>query len=398
MNDDARRETVVQFGAGAIGRGFVGQSWTQAGYEVVFVDLDDTLIRALNERRAYPLRLLPPSGPSTDLRIAPVRALDGRDADAVADALARCAFACTAAGVNAFRGLAPTLAMGISRRAVTKAAHTPLNIICCENQVGAGALLRAAVSESLPADSPTQSYFANAVAFVDASVGRMVPPPTPELRLEDPLLVAAEPYAELPIDSAAWIGPVPAVPGLLPKTPFAAYVARKLFIHNGGHAALAYHGYRAGHTFIWEAADDKAVVGKLTGFWSEASAALIPAYGVQPDDLQNHQSDLLQRFRNCALADTVVRVARDPLRKLRHDDRLVGAALLCAQFAPSLLPVHICRAIAAALQFDAPGDPTAGQVQQTLRQEGVSGALQTLCGLSPTSPLIPLIESAMLDY
>jgi mannitol-1-phosphate 5-dehydrogenase len=236
--------TVVQFGAGAIGRGFLGQLWTEGGYAVVFVDVDPALVDMLNARGSYPLRLVDNDG-RRDLTIRPVSAVQGGDRAAVVERLAGCAFACTAVGVPVFEQLAPTLAAAVAERAAR--GRPPLNLLCCENQNRAGALLRAAVERALPPeDGAARRYFRDAVAFVDASVGRMVPPPTPELRTEDPLLVAAEPYCALPIDGDAWRGPVPAaIPGLLPTRNFAGYVARKLYTHNGGHALLAYQGIGA---------------------------------------------------------------------------------------------------------------------------------------------------------
>jgi len=385
--------TVVQFGAGNIGRGFMGQLWTEGGYEVVFVDVDEQLVQALNARRGYPIRFVESDGHEERV-LGPVRAVNGRDVPAVADALARCAFACTAVGVNVFAHLAPTLAAGVAARAARNPS-VPLNVLCCENQAGAGALLRAAVASALPPEEPVHSYFAGRVAFVDASVGRMVPAQTSALRAEDPLLVAAEPYHDLPIDGSAWLGPLPAIPGLHPKNNFAGYVARKLFTHNGGHALLAYLGYLRGHATIWQAAEDAALIRALRGAWDETGAALVAAWGFDPAEQRRHEDDLLRRFRNRALGDTIERVARDPLRKLRPDDRLVGGALLCLE--RGITPVHVCRGIAAALRYDAPDDPTAGRVRGEVAGGGVRGALQTLCGLAEDSPLAALVASAYED-
>jgi mannitol-1-phosphate 5-dehydrogenase len=213
----------------------------------------------------------------------------------------------------------------------------------------------------------------------------MVPPPTPELLVEDPLLILAEPYAQLPIDGHAWIGPVPPIPGLQPKTNFAGYVARKLFTHNGGHALLAYQGYRSGYEFIWQAAENDTLAAELRGFWNETGEALIRAYGFSEDEQRGHEADLLQRFKNRALGDTIIRVGRDVARKVRSDDRLVGAALLCA--AQNVEPVLVCRAVAAAYAFDVADDPTAPQIQQAVRSGGIRAAIQQFSGIDPETPL-----------
>jgi mannitol-1-phosphate 5-dehydrogenase len=389
------RPTVVQFGAGAIGRGFVGQLWHDSGFHVGFVDVDPGLVSLLNRRNAYELRLT--DGETTwQRRIDGVHAAEARDTGTVVDWLTACDLACTAVGVNAFRSLAPTLALGIARRSREYAEESwedhPFNVICCENQAKAGALMRSAVAEHITAEPRARAYFEGWTGFVDASVGRMVPPPTPELLAEDPLLILAEPYDRLPIDAAAWRGKWPTLCGVAPTDNFTAYVARKLFTHNGGHALLAYEGYLEGRTCLSECAEDSGLIRELAGYWEETGDALIAAYGLDAQEQRAHEADLLRRFRNKALGDTVARVARDPARKLRGDDRLVGAAILCLD--NGITPVHVARAIAAALRYDAPDDPTAGQVRAAVARSGVRGALTALSGVGADSPLADLVEEA----
>lgn len=319
---------VVQFGAGAIGRGFAGQLWSDAGYEVVFVDVQPALVDALNARRSYPLRLT--DGVSTRERaIGPVRALLVSDADGIADALSGCAFAATAVGAAHFPRLAPTFAAA--------ARTSPLNVILCENQDGSGAILAAALGDA-----------AARVGCVSAEVGRMVPVPTPELLAEDPLLILAEPYVPLVIDARAWIGPRPDLPGVSAVDDLGPAHARKLYTHNGGHALLAYLGAERGHAMVWQAAEDPELAAALRGFWDETGRAICARYGVSLESQRAFEDDLLHRFRNRALGDTVERVGRDPERKLRRDDRLVGAALLCHDH--GIDPAHALTAIAAALR------------------------------------------------
>lgn len=381
---------VVQFGAGAIGRGFLGDLWTQGSREVLFLDVDPTLISLLNTKGAYPLRI---TGEGMSQRqVGPVRGALVTDTAAVSGGLAVCEFACTAVGVNAFSRLALTLADGIAHRVRQGTANlAPLNIICCENQKEAGALLRAAVAVHLPKDTDIRAYFDRRVAFVDASVGRMVPPPTDALLEEDALLILAESYADLPIDGNAWIGPVPPIPGLFPKTNFTGYVARKLFTHNGGHALLAYEGYRRGHEFIWQAAEDAELIAELRGYWDETGAALIRTYGFEASEQRAHETDLLKRFRNRALGDTIRRVGRDVARKVRPDDRLVGAALLCDTH--GIEPIFACRAIAAAYAYDASDDPTAPEIQKVIRSEGIHAALNRFSQIGKDSPLADRIAA-----
>src|SRR5205823_313236 len=148
------------------------------------------------------------------------------------------------------------------------------------------------------------------------------------------------------------------IPGLVPSRPFRAYVERKLYTHNLGHAVAAYLGHCRGCGFIHEALADAAVLAATRGAMAESSAGLVARRHFPLQEQQAHVEDLLLRFANAALRDPIARVGRDPLRKLRPDDRLVGAALLALK--AGVVPRDIARGIAAALRFDVPADPSAG--------------------------------------
>lgn len=382
---------IVQFGAGAIGRGFLGQLWCEAGHKIVFVDAKPGVVGEMQVAGSYPIYLVGPKKP----KMAWVHnfiAIGSADSGTAAWHIARCAFVSTAVGARALPALAPTLAAGIVARSMQRHADDrPLNILCCENEIGAAAVLREAVEELIPNTPEFCWYFQHRVAFVDAIVGRMVPPAMPSTTIMHVLAVDAEAYKELPIDARAWIGPVPEIPGLVPTADFDGQVARMAFTQNGGHAVLGYFGYRQGHEYVWQAAEDPAVASHLKRFWRETGAALARAYGFAPNGQRQFEGDLLRRFKNRPLADTVGRVARDVVRKLRWDDRLVGAATLC--LANGVEPVEVCRTIAAAYAYDAPDDPSAPHVQSVIASQGLRAALERFSSLYEDSPLVPRIEA-----
>jgi len=357
--------TVVQFGAGNIGRGFTGQLFTEAGYEVVFVDVAAAVVAALNERRSYPLRLAGPDRFET-LTIRPVRAIDGRDVPAVARELARCAFACTAVGVPALPHVAPALAAGIRERAA------PLNVILCENQLHCSDLLRGYLQRSVP------EVLLRDVGLVESVVSRMAPVVPQAEREEDPLLAVAEDYATLPVDRKGFVSAPPPLATLLPVDDFAAYVERKLFVHNMGHAVAAYLGYQEGCEYVHQAMATAAVAAAVERAMAEAGQALQRGRGFGAEETRRHRDDLLRRFANPALNDTVARVGRDPVRKLRPEDRLVGAGLLCLDW--DVEPTQIARGVAAALRFDPEDDPGAQAVQASIREKGLGQAFLELTG------------------
>ncbi|MDI7278191.1 MAG: mannitol-1-phosphate 5-dehydrogenase, partial [Anaerolineae bacterium] len=268
-------------------------------------------------------------------------------------------------------------------RRLARAGAPPLNVIICENLKDAASHFRELVRAELPAD--LRAALAGRVGFVDAVIGRMVPLLTPEQRAADPALIVAEPYKVLPVDKAGFVGEVPAIVGLEACGHFPAYVARKLYIHNGGHAVLAYLGYLRGHTYGYEALDDAVVLRLLLAAWEEARAGVARAFGVSPGWLEEHAGELRRRFANRALGDTIVRLARDPVRKLGPEDRLVGAARLAER--AGVEPAALAWAIAAGYRFDSAEDPIAAQLQQRIASLGLAGVLAAVSQIGAEEPL-----------
>lgn len=380
--------TAIIFGAGNVGRGFLGQLFSESGYEVVFVDVDEPLVRGLAQRGRYTIRLVDNDW-LEEVTVAPVRALLAGDAGAVAQAVASAGIAATAVGVRALPFVAPLVAAGIAQRAAAGVA-APLNIIICENLKDAAATFRSMVEQHLPAG--LHPYLHSHIGFVDTVIGRMVPPPTPELRAEDPTLIAVEPYKELPVDRTGLIGPAPQVVGLEVCDNFPAYTARKLYIHNCGHAVLAYLGHLAGHEFGYQALADPAIRPWFDAALADSRAGIVAAHGVDPAWLDAHIADLTRRFTNRALGDTILRLGRDPLRKLGPTDRLVGAARLAER--AGVTPDALSRAIAAAYRFDDPRDPLAVALQERLAAEGFDAVLAAVSGIQPDEPLAGLIRAS----
>jgi len=296
--------SVVQFGAGAIGRGFLAPLWCAAGYDVVFVELDRALVDMLNRAPTYALRLVDNDHDETQT-IGPVCALHPDDTDAVQAALATCAFAATAVGVENVSAIHPPgpLPSPFSSFVGGKEGGEKA-VLVCENGNDPAQYLRALVPASVP--------------LYNGIIGRAVPPPTLTS-------VVAEPYGDLRVSPAFPF----TIPGVFSIDHYPAEVTRKLFLHNGGHFYLACLGLAKGYPLLWQAAEDPALVALLEAFWSEVRAALTVAYGLT--DLDRYTAELLRRFRNRPLSDPCARIARDPERKLAPGERLLGPRALCEQ-------------------------------------------------------------------
>jgi mannitol-1-phosphate 5-dehydrogenase len=385
------------FGAGNVGRGFIGQLFSESGYEVVFVDVDQPLLDALNRRGSYTIRLVD-NDRVEEATVGPVRALHASQVDAVAAVLAEATIGATAVGVRALPYVAPVVAAGIARRAAG-GVDTPLNLIICENLKDAAVALRSMVLSHLPAE--LHSYCAAHIGFVDTVIGRMAPPLTPELRSRDPSLIIVEPYKELPVDRQGFLGPPSSAGGATATASrpivgmelcdnFPAYTARKLYIHNCGHAVLAYLGHLAGYEYGYEALADPAIRQQFDQALAESKAGIVAAHQVDAAWLDTHLADLTRRFANRALGDTILRLGRDPVRKLGPTDRLVGAARLAEQ--AGVVPHALSRAIAAGYRFDDPRDALATALQDRIAAEGLDAVLAAVSGIQPPEPLTALVR------
>ena len=387
MNQEAegRRLRAVVFGAGSVGRGFLGQLFSESGYEVVFIDVDEVLVSALSERGCYTLKLSSVVGVVEHV-IGPVRAVNGRDTAAVADEVAGASVVATAVGVRALGAIAQPIAEGLAMR-WGRGDTGPVNIILCENLHNAPEILGDHIRTALP--DADRGALASRVGLVPAVIARMVPVPTPEQRAADPASIVAEPYKVLPVDRDAFAGPIPSIVGMQAVSPFAAYTARKLFIHNASHAILGYLGAFRGHRYGYEALEDPWVRSRLDQGLTESARALVATYGFEPVSFQEHIDYLLVRFANRELADPTSRLARDPLRKLAANDRLVGAARLAERC--DVQTEGLAWGIAGALAYASPEDEHAVALQQRIGDDGVESTMWDVCRIRSDEDLGGLV-------
>lgn len=368
----------VMYGGGNIGRGFVGALLSQSGYEVTFIDVAEPVIRALQEKHAYPIRYVSSEG-HEDVWIQNVTAINGNDTEAAACAIAGCDIMATAVGARILKFIVPNIVAGLRKRWAMGGG--PLNIIICENLMDANKVLEGMLKAQLTEEECTR--FDETVGLVEASIGRMVPVQTEEMKDGEPLRICVERYGFLPVDKAAFKGEVPAIEKLVPAAPFDFFIKRKLYVHNMGHAICAYLGGFNGRKYIWQAINDSDILYIVQNAMLDSAAALSKKYQVPLDSILPHIADLLGRFRNQALGDTCRRVGADPVRKLGADDRLIGSALLCME--QGITPVYAALGAAGAVYryLDE------AQLEQT--PERAAKALEEISGLEPAHPLAQMI-------
>lgn len=298
----------VVYGGGNIGRGFLAQLLYESGYETVFVDVNKAMVEKLNGDKCYPVKIVS-NEKQEEVIIKNVRAVYPENAP---DEIATADIIFTSAGVNVLPYIAPVLKEGLDKR------ESGVDIIICENLMNADSYLKKLVNTTN-----------EKVGFVEASVGRMVPVMTDDMREGNINKVWVEPFMTLPVDEEAFKNPIPEIKNVVPSKPFAYHIQSKLYLHNMGHAIAAYMGMNKGLEYIWQAMEDEEIASTVKEAMYASATALSLEHGKNKEDVIAYADDLMFRFKNKFLGDTTSRVGRDARRKLAADDRLLGALTLC---------------------------------------------------------------------
>jgi len=376
----------IMYGAGNIGRGFIGQQFSEAGYEVIFVDIDLTIVNQMNEAHGYPLKIVSEKS-MQDVWVDNVSAINGRDNEEVANSIIDADIMATAVGVNVLPRIIVPIAEGLRRRWNNK-NYEPLNILLCENLMDADKYMKKLLVECF--DKSEQNMFEKYVGLVQTSIGRMVPVMTKERQEGNILSIWVEPYCKLPVDKKAFKGDLPRMKNLVPYSPFEFYIEKKLFIHNMGHALTAYLGQLSKYEFICDAIKDPYIKFIVLKAMQESAIALSKKYTCDMYELLKHVDDLIYRFANPHLGDTIYRVGKDPLRKLAPKDRLFGAANCCLD--EGIEASYIGLGITAALFFDDPEDEMFIEMKKHLDKEGIRNTLWEYFNIEKNSMLASDIE------
>ncbi|MFJ7728653.1 mannitol-1-phosphate 5-dehydrogenase [Neobacillus sp. NPDC097160] len=367
----------VHFGAGNIGRGFIGNLLYHSGYETCFVDVNSEIVNLLNEKNEY--RVVLAESSQEEVTIKNVRAINSAvNPEQVMAAIAEADLVTTAIGPNILPLIAGLIADGLRKR--VEQSDKPLNIIACENMIGGSSLLKEKIFEKLTADEKAQ--FEGRFGFPDSAVDRIVPNQVNE----DKLMVKVEPFYEWVVEEPKIVGEKPSVKGITYVQELVPFIERKLFTVNTGHALAAYFGYYFGMETINRAMENEQIRGLVEGAIKESGAFLVGKYDFNEEEHNKYIEKIIGRFSNSYIVDEVTRVGRSPIRKLGPKDRLVSPARQY-QAVIGKDPEYLLKGIAAALMYDYQGDEEAVQVQTTINEKGLEEAIKKFTQLDATSSL-----------
>ncbi|MDX8046843.1 mannitol-1-phosphate 5-dehydrogenase [Gracilibacillus sp. S3-1-1] len=363
----------VHFGAGNIGRGFIGALFSESGYHVTFVDIAEQIINQLNEQKSYQVKLATDQQETTTINhVAGLNNMTQENE--VIEAITNATYLTTAIGPNILPRIAPLMARGIAERVYQ--TDEKLYVIACENQIGATDILEQHILDNL--DEDTKERLAGRVYFFNSAVDRIVPIQEDNESLD----VLVEPYYEWVVETEE---DIPVIEGMTIVSELAPFIERKLFTVNTGHAVIAYLGYLNGKSTIDQTLADEAIAQQVEATLKETGDYLVKQYGLNEEDHFNYIKKIINRFKNAYLNDGVTRVGRAPMRKLGPEDRLVRPATEAQKAGLSF--TNLAKAIAAALLFDHQEDAEAVKIQAMIKENGIAKVLQEVSNLPEDSEI-----------
>lgn len=375
----------IQFGAGNIGRGFIGAVLSEGGYHVVFADVNKEILDRINGDGAYTVHITDVE--RRDVRITNISGVDS-GSEALVGEIVRAELITTAVGLRILPFIAPAIAKGIVARHAA-GVETPLNIVACENGIRATSQLREEVFKHLPAEET--AWCGAHVGFADCSVDRIVPP----VRCENPIDVAVESFYEWNVEQKSFVGGAPRIPGMNLADNLLAYIERKLFTLNTGHAITAYLGRMKGLKTIEESIADPVISAIVGEAMRQSGQALIRKFGFDREAHFKYIDKIIGRFKNPYLKDDVTRVGREPLRKLSSTDRLVKPLTTAREYG---LPYDmLLLGIGAALHYNNLEDPQSAKMQELIAAKGLRRAVSEIASIPAADPLIDEIASATVE-
>ena len=370
----------IQFGAGNIGRGFIGALLSKSGYHVVFADVNEEIISKINEDKCYTIHIM-----DVECKDEKIENISGviSTSDEILEEIRTSDIITTAVGPVVLPRIASTIANGIKLRKIT-GVTSYLNIIACENAIKASSQLEEEVKKYL--NEEEIAYLNEYVGFPNCSVDRIVPP----VKSENILDVVVENFYEWNVEEKAFKGEIPKIYGMNLADNLMAYIERKLFTLNTGHAITAYFGYLKGYNTVDESIKDEVIHDLVKKAMIESGQGLIAKYNFDKEEHFKYIDKIIGRFKNPYLKDDVARVGREPLRKLNENDRLIKPLMTAKSF--NLDIDNLLLGVGAALNYNNEEDSQSVELQSLISEKGVKESLAHVANLAQEQEVLSKVE------
>ncbi len=369
-------KTAVHFGAGTIGRGFIGDLLHDSGFEITFVDVDEAMMKEMTKQGSYTLFRI--NNHANRKVIDHVRGLCSlTQEDEVIDAIVGADFVTTAVWVNNLPKVAPVIAKGLAKR--LQAGKEKVNVMACENAIRATDILK---KEILSTGILTEQQADSIACFPNTAVDRMVF--AVEVDGIKGVEVGPDDEYELPIEQNRLVDPTSEpIKGAEYTDNLDKYLERKLYVVNCCHALGGFYGFLKGYDYVLQAFNDEEILKDVNAGIRESAEMLTKKYDFTMKDFDGYLEFVVRRYQTPGVKDPVGRVCRNPIRKLANNERLIGPAGLCEEYGVD--NKYLCKGAAAAFLFENSEDVEAVEIQNYIKENSIEKAVPHYTGLDPES-------------
>lgn len=355
----------LHFGAGNIGRGFIGYLLNKTGYDVCFVDVNEEIIKSINETNSYLIELLDDA--QTRETVAPVSALNSiNDREKVIEKITKTDLITTSVGVENLSKIAGLLAEGLLKRIDKNKKE--IDVIANENAINASSTLKEEIEKHLTAKEIDKLN--DFVGFPNSAIDRLAL----SKQTEEEEIALVEPFYEWVINKSEIKNKdLPSIEDAIYVENLDPYIKRKLYLINMSHAATAYIGFLADEKTIQSSLKNLKIESFIRSVLDEVKEYIIEDSHFTAENIDSYIEKTLKRFKNENISDNVLRVGRAPIRKLGYDERLIKPLRKLNELD---LPLkNLTKVIAAAFSFDNPEDEEAVRLQEYVQNNGIEKAI-----------------------
>ena len=366
----------VHFGAGSIGRGFIGDLLHDSGYEIVFIDMDKEIVEQINKNNSYDLYVIEDNYKKKT--IENVKAVLLNDEESIINEITAADIITISVWVDNLSGVASLLLKGLKKRLETN--NVRINILACENAIHNSAILK---KEILKLDKNfTESMLDKIAAFPDTAVDRMV---LASVRDGEKVIDIGSEH-ELVIEKNKLTDPESyPIKGAVYTENLNKYIERKLFIVNGGHAWAGYMGHVYGYKTMQEVFNNENLVALVKEVMLEAGNLIAVKYNFEMTELEDYVDFVINRFKTPGITDYISRVSRNPIRKVSADERLVGPCIQCVE--RNLKNDRLIEGIASVFLYDVPEDQQSMELQKHIKEFGIEESVSFYTGITIDSDI-----------
>lgn len=373
----------IHFGAGNIGRGFIGQLLHKSGYHITFIDINELIVQNLNERSHYSIKFLDTQTLETVSNFDALNIIDNQEE--IDFAIKQADLITTSIGLNILPSIAKTIANSLKEK--YKQQDTKfIDIIACENTPNATAFLEKEIYKHL--NELEKQFITQYVGFPNVIVDRNVL----VKKYDDPLYVEVNSHFE-------WIIEKNKVKSLVNTNIFAAkyttnlqkYIDRYQWLNRTIQDIICYMAYQENKQSLFDSLQQANIKNHLLNTLTEIKNLLINKYDFTIDNLDKYSNEIINRLENTDTVKDVSRLCQSPINKITYNSILTNILEECQKY--NVDYEYIAKTYAYILKYNDERDLQSIQLQTKIANHGLENTIISISQLSNTNIIQKIVNA-----